>query len=284
MRFLITGGGGQLARELRRALEGHDVAAPTRRELDVTNEARVRDAVRAARPDVVIHAAALTDTTRCEREPLQAQRVNAIGTLNVVAAACSAGATVMYVSTNEVFDGARTSPYRESDGPNPVNAYGYSKLCGERAVTERCTRYYIVRTSWLYGEGERNFPAKLLRAAAANPDLRVVDDEVATPTWTRDLAVALARLATSGAPAGVYHLTNRGQASRYEWATRIVERARVAARVTPVSTKEYRNGADAPRKPPYSVLENTAGATAGIVLREWEDAFDEFASTFARDA
>ncbi len=282
MRVLITGGGGQLARELQRALAGHAVTAPTRRELDVTNETRVRTAVHGFRPDVIIHTAALTDTARCEREPLRAQQVNAIGTLNVAGAACEVGACFVYISTNEVFDGSKRSPYEESDGPNPVNAYGYSKLCGERAVVERCPRYYVVRTAWLYGDSDHHFPAKLLRAAADSRELRVVNDEVATPTWCRDLADAVIRLVTSEAPSGVYHLTNAGEASRYEWALRIIEWARADVRVTPVTSREYRNGADGPRKPPYSVLANTAGARVGVVLRDWREAFDEFAASLTR--
>lgn len=282
MRVLITGGGGQLARELQRALAEHEVTAPTRRELDVTNETRVRNAVHGLRPDLIIHTAALTDTTRCEREPLRAQQVNAIGTLNVVGAACEVDACFLYISTNEVFDGARRSPYEESDSPNPINAYGYSKLCGERAVVERCSRYYVVRTAWLYGDSDRHFPAKLLRAAAANADLRVVNDEIATPTWCRDLAQAVVRLVMSEAPSGVYHLTNAGEASRYQWALRMFERAGLDVRVTPVTTREYRDGTESPRKPPYSVLANTVGARAGIVLRDWREAFDEFTALLTR--
>jgi dTDP-4-dehydrorhamnose reductase len=282
MRVLITGGGGQLARELQRALAAHDVTAPTRRELDVTNEARVREAVEGLRPGLIIHTAALTDTVRCEREPLRAQQVNAIGTLNVASAACDAGACFVYISTNEVFDGTKRTPYEESDSTNPINAYGYSKLCGERAVLERCSRYYIVRTAWLYGDSDRHFPAKLLRAAARHAEVRVVDDEVATPTWCRDLAAAVARLALSEAPSGVYHLTNSGEASRFEWASRIFQHAGVNVRLRPVSSREYRNGAEAPQKPPYSVLANITGSHAGVVLRDWREAFDEFATALER--
>ncbi|HXF52089.1 MAG TPA: dTDP-4-dehydrorhamnose reductase [Dehalococcoidia bacterium] len=282
MRVLITGGGGQLARELLRALAEHEVVAPTRRELDVTNEARVRQAVSGVHPDLVIHTAALTDTTRCEREPLRAQQVNAIGTLNVVSAACEVGARFVYISTNEVFDGTKRTPYEESDSPNPINAYGYSKLCGERAVTERCARFYVVRTAWLYGDGDRHFPAKLLRAAAASEDLRVVDDEVATPTWCRDLARAVVRLVLTEAPSGVYHLTNAGEASRFAWASRLFELTGARVRLTPVSSREYHDGSDGPRKPAYSVLANTAAARAGIVLRDWREAFDEFAASWTR--
>ncbi len=276
MRLLVTGGGGQLSGELTRTLARHDVIFPSRDQLDVTSETAVRSLVSDFRPDFIIHTAALTDTTLCERDPLQAQQVNAIGALNVASAAARTGAIVVHISTNEVFDGQKTSPYVESDEPHPVNAYGYSKLCGERAVMETCERFYIVRTAWLYGEGARNFPAKIVRAALATPDLRVVDDEISTPTWCADLAVALTRLLEERPPFGVYHLANAGQASRFEWASYVLDKAGVGARVTPISSREFRNGSDSPRKPLYTVLANTLAAGAGILLRDWREALDEY--------
>ena len=178
-----------------------------------------------------------------------------------------------------MFDGARSEPYLELDEPHPLNAYGRSKLAGERLVQAVLPQHYIVRTAWLYGHGGNHFVAKVLRAAN-DGDLSGVVDEIAAPTWTRDLARALARLIETGRY-GVYHLTNAGQASRYQWAREILRLAgKPDVRVRPVTTREYRAslpaGAVAPHKPPFSVLRNLAGAALGIELRSWQEALAEY--------
>jgi len=262
-------------------MEGAQVLALDLPELDVTDAEAVERALRQARPDLVIHAAALTDTSLCEEDPALAMRVNAQGSLHVAEACRRAGATLVYVSTNEVFDGARSEPYGESDEPNPVNAYGRSKLEGERFVRGTLPRCYVVRTAWLYAEGGDNFPAKVLRAAQERRELSMVTDEVATPTWARDLAPAIIRLAAlrvSGRPAyGIYHLTNAGYCSRYEWAAEVLRLAGppwadVALR--PITSAEY--GGGGPPKPPFSALRNEAAARLGITLRPWQEALGEY--------
>ena len=277
MRVLITGGRGQLGRELQRALrlqrERPEFLALDLPELDVTDADAVERAIGQAKPDLVIHAAALTDTSLCEEDEALAMRVNAQGTLHVAEACRRIDAAMVYVSTNEVFDGARREPYGESDEPNPISAYGRSKLEGERLVRETLPQHYVVRTAWLYAEGGNNFPAKILRAAEGRRELSVVTDEVATPTWARDLAAAIIRLA--GHPAyGVYHLTNDGWCSRYEWAAevlRLAGRADVALR--PITSAEYSVG---PPKPPFSALRNEAAARLGITLRPWQEALGDY--------
>jgi dTDP-4-dehydrorhamnose reductase len=297
---LITGGQGQLGRELQRALqasgegegralarhgrsaslkagllalEGAEVLALDLPELDVTDAEAVERAIRQAKPDLVIHAAALTDTSLCEEDPALAMRVNAEGSLHVAQACRRVDAAMVYVSTNEVFDGARNEPYGESDEPRPVNAYGRSKLEGERLVREMLPRHYIVRTAWLYAEGGDNFPAKVLRLALEQRELSMVTDEVATPTWARDLAPAIIRLAAQPAY-GIYHLTNAGYCSRFQWAAevlRLAGRADVALR--PITAAEYGGG---PPKPPFSALRNEAAARLGITLRPWQQALGEY--------
>lgn len=279
MRVLITGGSGQLGRDLQVALAGHDVRAFGHHELDVADRAAVRKAIASYGPALVVHAAALTDTGRCEREPDAAYAVNGEGAQHVAAACAGAGAAMVYVSTNEVFDGTKTEPYAENDEPWPVNAYGRSKLAGEQLVRATLPAHYIVRTAWLYGRGGNHFVEKVLRAARGG-EVTGVEDEIATPTWTRDLALALARLIETGAY-GVYHLTNAGQASRYEWVEEILRLAgEPAVRLRPVTTDEYLAslpaGSTAPRKPPYSVLRNQAAAALGIELRPWPEALAEF--------
>jgi len=277
MRVLITGGRGQLGRELQRALrlqrERPEFLALDLPELDVTDADAVERAIGQAKPDLVIHAAALTDTSLCEEDEALAMRVNAQGTLHVAEACRRIDAAMVYVSTNEVFDGARREPYGESDEPRPVNAYGRSKLEGERLVRGTLPRCYVVRTAWLYAEGGNNFAAKVLRLAEGRRELSMVTDEVATPTWARDLALAIIRLAAQPAY-GTYHLTNAGYCSRYEWAAevlRLAGRADVALR--PITSVEYSGGVP---KPPFSALRNEAAARLGITLRPWEEALGEY--------
>ena len=282
MRILITGGSGQLGRDLQLAMGEHQVRTFSHAELDVTDAEAVDEALQGFRPELVIHAAALTDTARCEREPDLAHAVNALGARNVAIACGEVGAAMVYVSTNEVFDGAKTEPYAESDEPNPINAYGRSKLAGEQQLQGALPQHYIVRAAWLYGQGGNHFVEKILRAAAGGELVGVVD-EVATPTWTRDLAGAIARLVATGR-FGVYHLTNAGQASRYEWAQEVLRLAgKSSVRLRPVSTAEYRASlpadAVAPQKPPFSVLRNRAAAALGIELRPWQEALAEYFAT-----
>jgi dTDP-4-dehydrorhamnose reductase len=273
VRILITGGRGQLGRELQQALSAETVLAQDLPELDITDAAAVSRAVGQFRPQVVVHAAAYTDTAGCEADPELAMRVNGEGSRQVALACRESDVAMLYVSTNEVFDGQKSEPYLESDEPKPINAYGRSKLAGERHVQSILDRFYIVRTAWLYAAGGNNFPAKVLRAVANEGELRLVTDEVASPTWARDLAQAIAELI--GRPTyGIYHLTNNGSCSRYQWAERVLELAgRGDVALRPVVQAEC----DLPyRKPSYSELANRAAAALGIVLRPWQEALQEY--------
>ena len=267
MRILITGGRGQLGRELQAALAAHTLSAPGHAELDVTDAAAVGRAVEAFRPELIIHAAAYTDTRGCEADPDLAMRVNGDGARNVALACRETGGALLYVSTNEVFDGAKGEPYLEADEPRPINAYGRSKLAGEEHVRSLLQKSYVVRTAWLYGGGN-DFPAKVLQTPAG--ELPMVTDEVASPTWARDLAQAIARFVETDAPPGVYHLANDGCCSRLQWAERVLALAgRQDVVLRPVSQAEY----GAPyRKPAFSELANTAAAALGVVLRPWPEA------------
>jgi len=271
MRIFITGNRGQLGRELMRARSAHTVDGGDLPEFDVTDAGATRRTIEAARPDIVIHSAALTDTRLCEDDPDLAHRVNGLGTRNVALACRDSGAALVYVSTNEVFDGLRGESYVESDAPNPVNAYGRSKLEGEEEAQALVDRHYIVRTAWLYGSG-RDFPSKILAAASRQAELTVVTDEIATPTLAGDLAEAIARLLESQ-DFGVYHFTNSGACSRYEWAREVLRLAgRSDVALKPTTLAEYNAY---PPKPPYTALRNEAGARLGITLRPWQDALAE---------
>lgn len=274
MRILITGGDGQLGRALQRALAEHDVTALPHADLDVSDAARVSQAIAAAKPDAVVHCAALTDTARCEREPALAEAINARGTGYVAQAAAAHGAMLVAISTNEVFAGDASEPYAEDAVTNPVNAYGRSKAEGERLTIAAHAGAIIVRTSWLYGDGASNFVEKVRAAAAARRPLRFVDDEIATPTSATGLAEGIRALGEAHAPAGIYHLANEGTASRYEWAREILQLTGFgAAPIERVTTAELRAaGYDGPVKPPYSVLANTRARALGIALPAWQDA------------
>jgi dTDP-4-dehydrorhamnose reductase len=274
MKILITGASGQLGRALQRALAAHDVVALGR-------ATALRHAAASlegnASPDVIIHTAALTNTQRCEDEPQNAYQVNGKGVGSIADYAREWAAAFVAVSTNEVFAGASRTPYAEDADTAPVNVYGASKLLGERLALEDVGERpsYIVRTAWLYGDGPNNFVAKVLAAARAGRPLRFVTDEIATPTNADDLAVAIRQLIEiPDAPAGIYHLTNEGEASRYEWAREIVRLAGFdESRVEPITTAELRAGGyGGPRKPPYSVLANRCARALGITLRPWRDA------------
>jgi dTDP-4-dehydrorhamnose reductase len=271
-RIIITGGRGQLGRALQGALAPHQVSSLDLPETDVTDREAVRRALDELGPDLVIHAAAWTDTARCESDPERALLVNGEGSRNVAEACARTGAALLYVSTNEVFDGETSEPYREGDAPNPINVYGRSKLEGELRVQSATERYYIVRTSWLYGPGRVSFPEKILRAAAKAGSLKGVTDEIASPTSTGDLASAIAALVRE-APFGTYHLTNRGYCSRLEWIEEIVRLADLQdIEVEPASQREF----GAPyRKPVFSALANVNAAALGIELRPWQEGLRE---------
>jgi len=269
MRILITGGQGQLGRALQEALAADEVEAAGHPDLDITDREQVFRTLSRFEPDVVIHAAAWTDTAGCERHPSHALRVNSEGA-GIVAEACrERDAAMLSVSTNEVFDGDKGEPYLETDAPNPINAYGRSKLEGEERVKKALQKHCIVRTSWLYGPGRDSFPEKIIGGARKGGPLRLVTDEIASPTWTVDLAQGIAGLVHERAT-GVYHLTNSGSASRKDWAEEILLQAGLNdISIQPATQAEY----GAPfRKPLFSALANVSAARLGITLRPWQEA------------
>ncbi len=268
MRITVTGAKGQLGRQLMAALAGHAVWG-----IDLPEE-DISDRLAAWRPDLVIHAAAYTDVDGCERDPELAFRVNAFGTQNVALAAQRAGAALLYISTNEVFDGTRRDLYREWDLPNPISVYARSKAAGEQIVRDLLVgRFYIVRIAWLFGPGGNNFVTKILAAAEKNGALRVAADEFGNPTYAPDLAAAIARLVATGHH-GVYHLTNAGFCSRFEWAREIMRlTGRPDLPIAPILAADWPR----PSRPPlHAVLANTVAAGLGIVLRPWQEALAEY--------
>lgn len=268
MTILITGGRGQLGRALQQAFSREEVVAPGHDVLDVTDRGAVSRAMADIRPRIVIHAAAWTDTAACEREPELAIERNGEAA-GIVAAACSrANAAMVYVSSNEVFGGDKGAPYDEDDEPNPVNAYGRSKLIGEERVREALGQHWIVRACWLYGPGRVSFPEKILQAAREKGALKAVTNEIAAPTWTLDLAQAIARLVRQPVWT-TYHLANSGQASRQEWAEEVLRLAGMDIPVEPATQQEFGLSF---RKPVLSTLANNRAAALGVTLRPWQEA------------
>jgi dTDP-4-dehydrorhamnose reductase len=275
MRILITGAGGQLGQALEAALKGDDVLGFSHSELDITSRNAVRRAIGAAESDTVVHCAAWTDTAGCERDPARALLVNSKAAGFVAEACREAGAAMVYVSSNEVFDGEKGAPYDEEDAVNPVNEYGRSKLAGEEAVAAALPHHQIVRTSWLYGPGRASFPEKILVRARADGRLRLVTDEIASPTWTRDLAGAICALVRQP-EYGVFHLTNAGQCSRAEWGHEIIRLASLDIPVEETTQAAF----DLPyRKPVLSTLANGRAAALGITMRDWQEALSEHMRT-----
>lgn len=269
MRILVTGAGGMLGVDLARcgAERGHVVLPYARAALDVTDDARVRARVGEDRPDVVIHCAAWTAVDAAESEEAEALRVNGGGTLSVARAAAEAGARIVVISSDYVFDGQTDRPYRPADTPAPVNAYGRSKLAGELAV--RGCDALIVRTSWLFGEGGRNFVTTILDCARAGEPLRVVDDQTGSPTWTRDLAGMVLDLVEAGVAPGVYHAANSGQASWFEFAAEALALAGVDAELQPIPTRATQRPA---ARPAYSVLDCSETWALTGPARPWQQA------------
>jgi len=278
VRILLTGGNGQLAQDLPRVLVDDEVVARAHAELDICNREELLAAVCQLHPSCVINTAAFNRVDECEDRPEEAFRVNAIGTYNVVLAAKQVGALVVHFSTDYVFDGSKRAPYVETDVPNPLSIYGLSKLVGEIIVRQYGEKYFLIRTCGLYGHtGSRskggNFVETMLRLAAQGKTIRVVQDQIVTPTSTQDVAVKVAELIRTD-HYGLYHMTNSGECSWYEFAREIFQLAGLAVNLEPTSTAAYSARA---RRPAYSVLDNQALRRAGFAdLRPWPEALADY--------
>jgi dTDP-4-dehydrorhamnose reductase len=273
LRIVITGHRGQLGTALQNALTGAELLGLDLPEHDITDPPSITEAIVEFQPDVVIHGAAMTNVDGCEREPETAYRVNALGTQNIAVACGRCGAAMVHISTNDVFDGRLGRPYYEWDTPSPQSVYARSKAAAEFYVRTLLNRFYIVRTSWLYAREGENFVTKIMRAADKYGELRVVTDEVATPTYAPDLAEAISQLIRTE-HFGIFHFANSGICSRYEWARRLLELSgRGDIPVEPITGDQWQR--DAP-PPLYAPVTNSVGAALGITLRPWEEALQDY--------
>ena len=281
MKVLLIGASGQLAQDIAHEFASKPTSdtlvAVTHEQLDIRDAARVQETVSQSKASVIINTAAFHRVDDCEDQQELAFAVNEGGVRNLALAAESAGALLVQFSTDYVFDGAKRSPYLETDETRPLSVYGKSRLAGERAVQQNCSRYLIVRTCGLYGlAGSRsksgNFVETMLRLASHGTKITVVDDQVCTPTSTRDLTRALLPLVRAGVR-GLFHMTNTGECSWFQFAQNIFRLAEVTADLQPTSSKAF--GAKA-RRPAYSVLENSALRAAGFQeFRPWQEALSE---------
>ncbi|MBY0118892.1 dTDP-4-dehydrorhamnose reductase [Paenibacillus xylanexedens] len=281
MKVLVTGASGQLGRDVVLLLEkvGHDVLACDRNQMDITNQVQCNEVVSSFHPEVVIHCAAYTAVDAAETDIDEAYKVNAVGTRNVAVAAERIGAKLIYISTDYVFDGQSTIPYQEYDDTNPQSVYGKSKRAGEWLVQSLSSRWFVVRTSWVYGLHGNNFVKTMLKLGQEKPKLQVVHDQKGSPTYTLDLAGFLMELMTTEMY-GIYHASNSGTCTWYEFTQAIFEEAQttggvsIRAKLEPCTTEQFLR--PAPR-PVNSVMDHMSIRTNSLTdLRPWRDGLKDF--------
>jgi len=277
MKVMVIGARGMLGTDLMRALAAENPIGFDLPEMDITEAGQCRERVQEARPDVIIHSAALTNVDYCESHEEEAFLINGEGTKNLAVAAQTAGALLVYYSTDYIFDGTKPEGYHEEDAPNPLSVYGKSKLRGEECVRSHCPSHLILRTSWLFGCNGKNFIRTIVDAAGKGQLLRVVDDQRGSPTYTRDLAAQTLAMLRADCR-GTYHVTNSGACTWYELALRSVAWAAIAGvRIEPVKTQEFPR--PAPR-PACSILAPTRLLREDIpVMRPWQEAAHDYVVT-----
>jgi len=274
MKFLITGANGQLGQELQKLLRERelDFVAFDSTQLDITSREAVLATFESVKPDVILHAAAYTKVDLAEDDGRELNwQVNVNGTKNVADAAKKIGAKLVAVSTDYVFDGTQNNDYVETDAVNPQNAYGRAKLAGELAVTESGADAYIVRTSWVFGEFGNNFVYTMQRLATTHPRLTVVNDQLGRPTWTRTLAEFMLHLVDVKATYGVYHLSNTGTTTWFDFAREILKDTDVE--IAPVTSAEFPQKAYRPR---HSVMSLDKAESTGFEILNWREALNAF--------
>jgi len=274
MRVTVLGASGLLGQALVQELKNEQLTALSSKDAELRDRARVQEVIRASRPDCIILAAAYTDVDGCESDRERAFAVNCEGAIHVAEAAREAGSRLIFLSTDYVFDGAKGSPYETTDNRNPINVYGESKARAEERLLDLLPDVCIVRTSWLFGLGGKCFPATILKLAASRPEISVVNDQQGCPTYTTDLASALAQLCRKSSR-GIVHATNAGHCTWHDFASAIVRISRMTTAVKPVTSAEFPRPA---RRPPYSVLSPASLHAHGIHLPVWQDALRRYLS------
>lgn len=267
IKILITGANGMLGQDLCPILEdnGYDVIETDIHNLDITDYKACKSIISKEKPKMVIHCAAYTNVDKAEEDLVTATRINVKGTENIAKTCAEFDITLVYISTDYVFDGTKCSPYTPDDKPNPINNYGLTKLQGENIVKKYCQKFYTIRTSWLYGHHGKNFVETML-ALKDKDELKVVNDQYGCPTWTVELANGIVDI-LENKDFGIYHVCGSGNTSWYEFAKEIFENERIKTNLKPCSTEEFTRPA---KRPKYSVMDNNG------ICRNWKVALKEY--------
>ncbi|HDH05218.1 MAG TPA: dTDP-4-dehydrorhamnose reductase [Nitrospirae bacterium] len=272
MKVALTGSDGMLGSDISKVFSDIELTAFTLNDFDITDLDKSVSIIKETNPDFLIHTAAYTDVDGCELDPEKAYLVNGIGARNAAIACEEIKCPIIYISTDYVFDGAKKEPYDEWDITDPINRYGLSKLLGERFVSSMTNRFYIVRTSWLYGRNGKNFVETISRLLSEKDEIDVVDDQVGSPTFTYDLALKLRELIGKGY--GTYHITNSSHCSWYEFAVEIAGQKPGKTRIKPTTSDKFKRAA---KRPAFSVLDNAMLRLEGLdELRPWKDALKDY--------
>lgn len=275
MRIAITGADGMLGTDLCSILSRkHEIIKLIYPGFNIIYADEVRSVIAGNEPDLVIHTAAYTDVDGCEDNFDEAFNINAFGTENVAHASKEANIPMIHISTDYVFDGKKDSPYVEEDAPNPLSVYGKSKLEGEKYVSKLLDKFYIIRTSWLFGKAGKNFVKTIISKARQNLELSVVSDQIGSPTYTHDLAEGILSLISKKPKFGIYNITNDGTCSWYEFATEILKYInKKDVKVVPTSSETLNRKA---KRPKNSKLSNSKINKLGVRLRPWTEALHDY--------
>ena len=267
-KVLVTGAKGMLGKDLCPILEdsGYEVIETDIDTMDITDIFSVKSNIEKYNPDIVIHCAAYTNVDGAETDKETAEKINVLGTENIAKMCAKNNVELVYISTDYVFDGEKSEPYQPDDKPNPLNVYGLTKLKGEQAIQKYCEKYYIVRTSWLYGIHGKNFVETMIILAQTKKELKVVDDQIGCPTWTVELSNAIVKL-LEDYEYGIYHACGLGRTSWYGFAKKIFELENIDVNLQSCTTEEFPRPA---KRPKYSVMDNSK------LCRRWEIALKEY--------
>lgn len=257
-KILVTGANGMLGQDLCPILEDADfideIIETDHNSLDITDELQVKNFITKEKPDFIIHCAAYTNVDGAETDTEIAENINIKGTENIAKYSAKTGATLIFISTDYVFDGEKKEKYLPNDKPNPINKYGQTKFEAEKAIQKICKKYYIVRTSWLYGHYGKNFVETMLKLAEENKEIKVVSDQIGSPTWTVPLSDGICSLIEENPEYGIYHICGSGETSWYDFAKEIFKISYINAKLSPCASEEYKTAA---KRPKYSVLESS---------------------------